>query len=58
MIDALSAAVDEFVTFHSIEPDEGEFRGLELMFGANCVKNGVTDGDLEELINEASSSTH
>ena len=56
VIDALSEAVDEFVTFFSIEPDEGEFRGLELMFGTDCVKNGVTDIDLEELINEASSS--
>ena len=42
--------------FFSIEPDESEFRGLELMFGTGCVKNGVTDGDLEELISEASSS--
>ena len=56
VIEALNAAVDEFVTFYSIEPDEGEFRGLELMFGTGCVKNGLTDGDLEELISEASSS--
>ena len=56
VITALNGAVDEFIAFYSIEPDQNEFQGLELMFGENCIKNGVTDVDLGELINEASLS--
>ena len=56
VIDALNEAVDEFVAFYSIEPDQSEYQGLQLMFGENFVRNGVTDADLEALINEASLS--
>ena len=56
VITALNGAVDEFIAFYAIEPDQNEFQGLELMFGEGCIKNGVTDVDLGELINEASLS--
>ena len=56
LLETLQEAVDQFIAFYHIEPDESEFRGLQIMFGHNCVKNMLDDGDIQELIEESGNS--
>ena len=56
VLTALQEAVDQFIAFYAIEPDESEFRGLQLMFGDNCIKNMLDDADVQELIEEGDNS--
>ena len=56
VLEALQNAVDQFISFFHIEPDESEYSGLEIMFGRNCIKNMVDDPDIQELIDESGNS--
>ena len=52
----LQEAVDQFIDFYHMEPDESEFKGLQIMFGHDCVKNMLEDVDIQEFIVEAGNS--
>ena len=54
VLSALEEAVDQFIAFYGIKPDESEYKGLQIMFGDNCVKNRLDEIYVPEPIDSVS----